>query len=81
MKYNPILWLAKLCWPKPKSRVDVINLKVEEITKELITCGLSSNEIAVAVKTVSADVKHHLEQRKQLLTESLENVTKAINKL
>lgn len=81
MKNNPILNFLKWIWPKEKSRVNVIESKVNEITKDLLTSGFSNMEIAIIANTVKSDIKNALEDRRQLLTQALEETTKAINKL
>lgn len=71
----------KWCWPKPKSRINLIEGKVNEITKDLLTSGFASNEIAIISKTVCSDIKSALQDRKQLLINELDETVQAINKL
>lgn len=68
-------------WPKPKKRVLVIEGKVQDITKDLLISEFSNIEMAIIAKTVCSDIKIALEDRKQLLTNELHQITEAINKL
>jgi len=68
-------------WPKPKKRVEVIESKVQEICKDLLTAGYSDNEIAIIITTAKEDLKSALIDRKRILTHRLEETTRAINKL
>lgn len=68
-------------WPKPKKRVEVIESKVQEICKDLLTASYSDYEIAMIITTTSKDLKSALEDRKRILTHRLEETTRAINKL
>lgn len=68
-------------WPKSKKRVEVIESKVKDICKDLLTAGYSDYEIAVIITTTSKDLRSALEDRKRILTHRLEETTRAINKL
>lgn len=81
MKKNPLLRFLKWIWPKPKKRVNVIEAKVKDITKDLLISGFSDTEIAIIANTVKSDIKNALQDRKLLLTKALEETTEAINKL
>ena len=81
MKKNKLVRTIAWFFPKPKSRVNIIEAKVNEITKDLLISGFTSNEIAIISKTVCSDIKQALQDRKQLLTDELRNTIEAINKL
>lgn len=81
MKNNLLNKFMKRFWPKPKSRIQIIESKVQEITKELLISGFSNYEIALISKTVCSDIKNALEDRKQLLINQLNETVEAINKL
>lgn len=78
---NLLIKAVKWFFPKPKSRINLIEGKVNEITKDLLISKFTSNEIAIISKTVCSDIKSALQDRKQLLTEELRNTIEAINKL
>ena len=71
----------KRFWPKPKSRIQIIESKVQEITREILISGFSNLEISIISKTICSDIKTALEDRKQLLINELDETVKAINKL
>jgi len=78
---NKLNALITRFWPKPKSRIELIEGKVSEITKDLLISGFSNLEIAVIAKTVGSDIKNALEDRETLLINELNNTREAIKKL
>lgn len=68
-------------WPKPKKRVEILEDKVKEICKDLLTAGYTDYEIAIIITTAKSDLKSALIDRKSILTNRLEETTSAINKL
>lgn len=78
---NMVVKKISLFFPKPKSRINLIEIKVKDVTKDLLISGFSSLEIAIIAKTINSDIKSALEDRKQILTQELQNTVEAINKL
>lgn len=81
MKNHPLNRLIRWFWPKPKKRVELIEKRVKEITKDLLTSGFSNTEIAIIAKTVCSDIKTALQDRETLLINELNNTREAIKKL
>lgn len=81
MKKNLLLRLITRFWPKPKKRIEVIESKVSDITKDLLISGFTNMEIALIAKTVKSDIRTALEDRKTILINQLNETVEAINKL
>jgi hypothetical protein len=66
---------------KGKSRSEIIDAKIQDISKDLVTLGFTNEELALIASHLSKDIKNLLQHRKELLTKELEQTIKAINKL
>ena len=66
---------------KGKSRSEILDLKIQDISRDLIISGFTNEELSIIVTHLSKDIKSLLQHRKELLTKELEQTIKAINKL
>lgn len=66
---------------KGKSRSEIIDAKIQDISRDLVISGFTNEELAMIASHLSKDIKNLLQHRKELLTKELEQTIKAINKL
>jgi len=64
-----------------KSRTEIIDSKIQDISADLIVSGFTNEELSLIVSHLGKDIKELLQHRKELLTKELEQTIRAINKL
>jgi len=65
----------------PKTRAEIIESKIAELTQDIFMCGFSNYEIATILNTTQGDVKAILKHRKAVIEKELLETTQAINTL
>jgi hypothetical protein len=66
---------------KGRSRTEIVDLKIQDISRDLLISGFTNEELSLIAYHLSKDIKDLLQSRKELLTKELEQTIRAINKL